>query len=221
MWKAPQSLGATINTSGYEVSPFLSADKKRLYFSSNGHRGQGDADIFYSDRVYESWETWSVPVNLGAVVNSPKFDAYFSAYDTIGYFSSNRHGKMADIYQVSIGQSKTILAGNQRYATVDEWNSLIGKNVSNAFAFPHQSSLLTPSQKELLFYIVNKLMLQKDIQFHLVVREEEAPKQTEERIKAIQDHLRSLGIDAARIHDEQVFATDKTQRGVIEIKLFR
>src|SRR5688572_26139384 len=36
-WSAPKNIGASINTSGFEISPFLSADKKRLYFSSNGH----------------------------------------------------------------------------------------------------------------------------------------------------------------------------------------
>jgi Tol biopolymer transport system component len=106
-WGVPKNLGATINTSGFEIAPFLSADKKRLYFSSNGHPGMGDADIFYSERVYESWETWSVPVNLGPVINSKKFDSYFSIYgDSIAFFASNRDGKYAEIYNVTVRESK-------------------------------------------------------------------------------------------------------------------
>ena len=78
-WSAPRNMGATLNTSGYEISPFLSTDKKRLYFASNGHGGEGSADIFYSERLYDSWETWSLPVNLGRVVNTKKFDAYIGS----------------------------------------------------------------------------------------------------------------------------------------------
>jgi hypothetical protein len=221
-WSIPKNLGATINTAGFEIAPFLSADKKRLYFSSNGHSGSGDADIFYSERVYESWETWSVPVNLGPIVNSKKFDAYFSIYgDSVAYFSSNRDGKYADLYEVKVGELKTILEKNQHYLSQDEWNSVIGKGVASSFAFPHNSTLLTAAQKELLFYIVNKVMLERDYGFHLVVREEEDPQHSKERLNAIQTHLKQLGLDAGRIRIDQIFDIEKTQRGVIELKLFR
>lgn len=221
-WSKPKNLGATINTSGYEISPFLSADKKRLYFASNGHGGQGDADIFYSDRLYDSWETWSVPVNLGNSVNSKKFDAYFSTYgDSIAYFSSNRESQYADLYQARVHLGKSILAQGQRYISAEEWNNMVGKNVSADFVFPHQSSLLTSAQQELIFYIVNKLMLQKDVRFHLVVKEEEDSIASKERLKAIHDRLRQSGIDPARVNAEQVFDIEQTRRGVVEIRLFR
>lgn len=221
-WGVPKNLGATINTSGFEIAPFLSADKKRLYFSSNGHTGLGDADIFYSERVYESWETWSVPVNLGPQVNSKNFDSYFSIYgDSVAFFSSNREGKYADLYQVHVSELKTILAQGQHYLSQDEWNSVIGKGVSSAFAFPHQSTILTAAQKELLFYIVNKVMLERDYNFHLVVKEEEDGKFSTERLSAIQQHLKQLGLDANRIRVDQINSIEKTQRGVIELKLFK
>jgi len=86
-WSKARNLGSSINTTGYELSPFLSADKKRLYFASNGHPGGfGDADIYCSERLYNSWETWSVPRNLGSRVNSKAFDAYFSIYDSLAFF---------------------------------------------------------------------------------------------------------------------------------------
>jgi hypothetical protein len=221
LWIKPRSLGATINTSGFEISPFLSADKKRLYFSSNGHPGSGDADIFYSERLYDSWETWSVPVNLGSSVNSNKFDAYFSIYgDTLAFFASNREGKYADLYQTTATQGKTILSKGERYLTSEEWNSFVGKNVSADFTFPHESTVLTTGQKELLFYIVNKLMLKKDIKFHLVITEEESASVSQERLKEIYNYLKQLGIDPVRMEKEQVFAIEKSSRGVIRLKLF-
>jgi hypothetical protein len=222
VWSRPKNLGATINTSGYEISPFLSEDKKRLYFASNGHKGEGDADIFYSERLYDSWETWSVPVNLGSGVNSKKFDAYFSIYgDSIAYFSSNRDSQYAELYQANVHRGRSILAQGQRYITREEWNSIVGKNVATDFVFPHRSSLLTAAQKELIFYIVNRLMLQKDVRFHLIVKEEEDSNVSRDRLKAINNHLKQSGIDPARVNEEQVFDIEKTQRGVIEVRLFR
>lgn len=221
-WSKPRNLGATVNTSGYEISPFLSADKKRLYFASNGHKGMGDADIFYSERLYDSWETWSVPVNLGSSVNSKKFDAYFSIYDdSVAFFSSNRESQYADLYQATVHHGKSILAQGQRYITADEWSNIVGKNVNADFVFPHQSSLLTAAQKELIFYIVNKLMLQKDLRFHLVVKEEEDSLVSRERLKAINEYLKRSGIDPSRVNEEQVFDIEKTQRGVIEVRLYQ
>ena len=102
-WSAPVNLGTTINTEGFEISPFLSDDKKRLYFASNGHGGLGDADIYVSERLYESWTVWSKPKNLGPTINSSAFDAYFSiSDDSTVMFSSNRDGKMSDIYESKI-----------------------------------------------------------------------------------------------------------------------
>ena len=221
-WSIPRNLGATINTSGYELSPFLSGDKKRLYFSSNGHGGQGDADIFYSERLYDSWETWSVPVNLGSKVNSTKFDAYFSIYgDSVAFFASNRDNKYADLYRVKVSQAKTILEKGQHYLSREEWNLNVGKNVSQHITFPYKEAGLKAAQQELLFYIVNKLMLQRDIRFHLVAREEEDPELTKKRLKALYDELKRSGIDPGRIYTDQLSAVQKTNKGVIEIQLFQ
>ncbi len=102
-WSDPVNLGQTINSTGYEISPFLSDDGTRIYFSSNGHLGYGDADVFYSDRLYGSWTVWSKPVNLGRPINSEKYDAYFSIQDdSVVFFSSNREGELADVYQSKI-----------------------------------------------------------------------------------------------------------------------
>jgi hypothetical protein len=119
-WSKPLNLGSSINTPGFEISPFLTADKKRLYFASNGHPGQGDADIFYSERLSDSWENWSTPVNLGAGVNSNKFDAYFTVRDSLAYFCSNRDGRFADLFRAS------------RQGTVDSTQQRIDKLVAEA-----------------------------------------------------------------------------------------
>jgi OOP family OmpA-OmpF porin len=97
-WSEPKSLGTSINSTGYEMSPFLSKNSDTLYFSSNGLGGEGDADIFYSTRLGRSWFEWSKPVNLGPEINSPKFDAYFSLNGSGFFWSSNRESDNSDIY---------------------------------------------------------------------------------------------------------------------------
>lgn len=69
-WSKPISLGTTVNTNLEEKFPFLAADGKTLYFSSNGHPGFGEDDIFVSRRLDDSWTNWSTPVNLGKYINT-------------------------------------------------------------------------------------------------------------------------------------------------------
>lgn len=75
LWGVPQNLGSIVNTPLSENSPFLAADGKTLYFSSNGHPGMGGADIFYT--VFENGK-WSTPKNLGKPINSKGNDTNFS-----------------------------------------------------------------------------------------------------------------------------------------------
>ncbi|HQB48835.1 MAG TPA: hypothetical protein PK785_08215, partial [Bacteroidales bacterium] len=45
-WSTPENLGETINTYGSEMSPYIHADGKTLYFSSDRHPGMGGMDLF-------------------------------------------------------------------------------------------------------------------------------------------------------------------------------
>lgn len=219
-WSIPKNMGATLNTRGYEISPYLSDDKKRLYFASNGHGGEGDADIFYSERLYNSWETWSLPVNLGSTVNSKKFDAYFSNYgDSVAYFASNRDGRYADIYQIEVTHGRSVLAPGQRYLSASEWNRELGGTVSNEVVFSGRATELNASQKELLFYIANKLQLQKSILFHVIAIEEQNPSLTAARLEAIKEHLVQSGIGEDRVITEQLEAPRQSGEGRFQIKL--
>jgi len=49
-WSSPEHMGSAINSDGFEISPFLCPSNDTLFFSSNGFKGEGDADIFYSIR---------------------------------------------------------------------------------------------------------------------------------------------------------------------------
>lgn len=100
-WSVPQHMGSAINSTGFEISPYLSKSQDTLYFSSNGFGGEGDADIFYSVKQ-GSWTQWSAPKNLGNRINSVKFDAYFILTGKQAYWSSNRDTERADIWMMNI-----------------------------------------------------------------------------------------------------------------------
>lgn len=105
IWSAPRNLGKIINTPGTELSPFLAADGKTLYFSSNGHPGYGLNDIFMSRRLDDSWTNWSIPSNLGPPINSTGTDAYYSvpAAGDYAYYVSNDDGiGRNDIFKIAL-----------------------------------------------------------------------------------------------------------------------
>ena len=106
-WSEPLNLGSTVNTAATEMSPFLAADGKTLYFSSDGFSGYGGKDMYMTRRLDESWTKWSQPRNLGNRINSANWDAYYSvpASGEYAYFSSesNSIGK-TDIFRIKLPQ---------------------------------------------------------------------------------------------------------------------
>lgn len=102
-WSKPKNLGPMINTADDDTSPFLAYDDVTLYFSSSGYPGYGGVDIFVSRRQDSSWESWSEPVNIGSIVNSSSWDAYFTipASGDYGYFvSTNNSYGQEDIFKI-------------------------------------------------------------------------------------------------------------------------
>lgn len=97
-WSRPEWMGAVVNSSGYEISPILTKDNSILMFASNGHGGLGDCDIFYAIRKDSTFTNWSEPINMGAPINSSKFDGYPCLADDQLYFSSNRADTFSEIY---------------------------------------------------------------------------------------------------------------------------
>ncbi|WP_297765729.1 OmpA family protein [uncultured Muriicola sp.] len=96
----PVNAGPAVNTEGNEMFPFINSEGV-LFFSSDGHVGFGQLDIF-STISNENEEIVDV-VNLGTPVNSPSDDFAFYAHEDgiTGYLSSNREGGLGgdDIYK--------------------------------------------------------------------------------------------------------------------------
>ncbi|WP_395618361.1 OmpA family protein [Aquirufa sp.] len=104
-WTRPMDLGDGINSKYSETTPFLSADGKTLYFSSDRPGGQGSQDIYLTRRLDDTWQNWRKPQNLGPPVNSDEYDAYYSisAKGDYAYFMSAKGslGKK-DIFRLAL-----------------------------------------------------------------------------------------------------------------------
>ncbi len=98
-WGQMVNLGPTVNTPGNEVFPYIAADGA-LYFSSDGHGGLGNLDLFFT--IQTNGQKWSNPENLGAPFSSEADDLGFivDSENRNGYFSSDRKGGFGadDIY---------------------------------------------------------------------------------------------------------------------------
>ncbi|RYZ23904.1 MAG: OmpA family protein, partial [Chitinophagaceae bacterium] len=105
-WSEPKSLGKKINLPDYnEMTPYLAADGESLYFSSNRPGGIGDNDIWMAKRLDKTWTKWSDPVNLGAPINTPDWDAFFTldAGGEYAYMTSSLSGYgESDIVRVKL-----------------------------------------------------------------------------------------------------------------------
>lgn len=110
-WSKVQNLGPKVNTELDEEGVFISVSGKHLYFSSNGHPGMGDLDL-YRTALDPATGLWGEPVNLGYPINSPENDIYFvlNADETVAYFSSVRTENIGeqDIYRVDMKRWKGI-----------------------------------------------------------------------------------------------------------------
>ena len=98
-WVSPVNLGPVINTAGNESFPFITGYGK-LYFASEGHRGLGGKDLFYTLEIQGEWMT---PVHLDSAVNSP-FDDFGIVVDSTsenGFFSTNRR-QTDDIFSFNL-----------------------------------------------------------------------------------------------------------------------
>lgn len=98
-WSKPYAI-EELNTPLNEDAPFVAGDGT-LYFASRGHDSMGGYDIF-STKLDTATGVFSEPENMGAPINLPTDDTFFTLYGKNAYFSSSRpegYGEN-DIYRV-------------------------------------------------------------------------------------------------------------------------
>ncbi|NJW53929.1 OmpA family protein [Salinimicrobium oceani] len=86
----PVNLGSNVNTANREQFPYIANDGT-LYFTSDGHVGFGNLDIFKSE---QNNGTFGMAQNLGNTINSEFDDFAFvlKEGEEKGYLASNRRG---------------------------------------------------------------------------------------------------------------------------------
>lgn len=103
----PKNIGDVINTAFDEQRPYLHTDGKTLYFSSGGHAGFGENDLFKS--TLDENGNWSKPINLGYPINSSEaeFGIFVSSDGNKAYISSDRDGGYGsqDIYEFEMPEN--------------------------------------------------------------------------------------------------------------------
>ncbi|MGK7394675.1 MAG: OmpA family protein [Candidatus Cyclobacteriaceae bacterium M3_2C_046] len=157
-WSKPVHLGKTINTAGYEISPFLNHEGNRLYFASNGHQGYGGADIWYVEKKSKhNWLNWSEPKNLGKLVNSSGFDAYFSlTQHGEAFWASNRDGERTDIYWLRQKMLQNLEKKTKMVEIVNQDDFTLVINPEKVIFYPYDMAGLTnQARNELTSFIAS------------------------------------------------------------------
>jgi len=175
-WSAPENLGASVNTSGNELFPFMQSNDV-LYFASNGHRGMGGLDIFVAQKTNET--SWSKGQNIGTPFNTEKDDFGFvvSADKKYGYLTSNRVGGKGeddlyewvmdmplDFFNADMPMSKnkvlTVIDGATQKPLKDAiitWNNPKDKKDVNFFATDEKGTIsFVPTPGDAINFVVRK-----------------------------------------------------------------
>lgn len=142
----PQNLGSIINTPGDEETPFLHPDGRTLFFSSNGHRGMGEKDLFMSRMSDDG--VWSEPINLGYPINTERDESglYIALDGKTAFISSSREGGQGnlDIYEFELPKDvranpatyvKAIIKDSQTDDRLDAVYSIFEFENNHLFAF--------------------------------------------------------------------------------------
>ena len=102
VWSIPFNLGPFVNTGKTEIFPVLN-ENGALFFSSDGHQGEGGLDIFAA--LPGTGDEWEFAGNIGTPFNTSSDDMSFVAINggTEGFLASDRGNSDAkgrdDIYE--------------------------------------------------------------------------------------------------------------------------
>lgn len=134
-YRTARNCGSKINSVGDEMTPFISKSNGKLYFSSDGHPGNGGLDIFESVGQRSRWEE---PKNLENKINSPADELYYvlNPLASGGVFASNRNTKNGkkyccdDLFEFKSTDSiRLLLKGKVKQLASETSKELIGAKV--------------------------------------------------------------------------------------------
>ena len=104
-WMKAFNLGADINTSQDDISPFIHPGGERLYFSANGRLGFGGFDIYFAE--LDSNQFWTDVTNFGYPVNThnDEVSMFITADGRRGFYSHEEitdNKRESKLYEIDI-----------------------------------------------------------------------------------------------------------------------
>ena len=132
-WTVPRNLGDVINTPYSEETPFIHPDGKTLYFTSNGHVGMGEKDIYVTRMDADG--IWSEPQNLGYPINTwnDEQGLFVAASGENAYFSSDRKGGFGKLDLYSFKLYEDVRPTRVTYVKGKVKNKVTGKPLGAKF----------------------------------------------------------------------------------------
>lgn len=117
-WAAPKNLGPVINTPDDENAPFIHANGRTLFYSSNGLPGMGGFDIFITQKTDT---VWAVPANIGYPINtvSDQVGLFIASNGENAYYTDDnteKGGGRSLLYTFRVPESLQKLITPTRYA---------------------------------------------------------------------------------------------------------
>ncbi len=108
MWAKAVNLGNPVNTIEDDLSPFIHANGKTLFFASEGHVGMGGLDLYFTENQQDKWR---IPENLGYPLNTfeDQVALFITADGKKAYYSLERDQedkyRRAKIVEIEVPES--------------------------------------------------------------------------------------------------------------------
>jgi outer membrane protein OmpA-like peptidoglycan-associated protein len=114
-WRKPKKVHL-LSSGLTETSPYLTADNKTVYFSSDD-AAKGQFDVYKATRGVEDWQDWDQPIKLSDTINSPGWESGLKTNlrGSVAYFAStNQSTGGSDIFKVKLFEENpfVIVSGN-------------------------------------------------------------------------------------------------------------
>ena len=190
-----ENIGKPVNTKYNEMSPFLHPDNLTLYFSSDGHIGMGDYDIYVARRESSS-EGWQLPKNIGYPINT--YNAENSlVVDNDGktaYFSSNKNNGLEDIFVFDLPEPMQANAVSELELEIIK-QSMGVEIVLKDVTFPSNSYEIDSSSYAQLDQLIAYLKKQPDIEIEIQGHTDDIGSEydnlilSQERARVVYDYL--------------------------------
>ena len=195
---SPRNLGPGVNTAHREQFPFIS-EENVLYFSSDGHQGFGNLDIYRAEGDFTEAK------NLGSSMNSANDDFAFVIREgqDEGWFASNRRGT-DNLYSFSREDyTPPVVAIEERETNVETGRQQL-RDVGNIY-FDFDKSTIKEESKVTLNKVVDIMKkyptLEIEIGSHADARGSDSYNMalSERRAAATLEYLVSQGIERERL----------------------